>query len=161
MTHRGSLQHTPTSLASMPEPAASNTTSLPSAGHHLRLTTGPLFCPPTTVQPSSVRAHALGPLNRSFVSNAMRLILRVEQVFVRRRTKAQMCAALPLQLALLYVALEPLRLRACVFCIVDRTRTLCLSRACCLLQTALGIMSAFAVGTTSAIDDTTNTCVKI
>ena len=91
----------------------------------------------------------------------MRLILRVEQVFVRRRTKAQMCAALPLQLALLYVALEPLRLRACVFCIVDRTRTLCLSRACCLLQTALGIMSAYAVGTTSAIDDTTNTCVKI
>lgn len=32
---------------------------------------------------------------------------------------------------------------------------------CMLLQTALGIMSTFAVGETSAIDETTNTCVKI
>jgi hypothetical protein len=30
-----------------------------------------------------------------------------------------------------------------------------------LLQTALGIMSTFAVGETSAIDETTNACVKI
>jgi len=72
-----------------------------------------------------------------------------------------MCAASPLQLALLYVALKQFRLRSYVFCCVDRTRTLCLSRACCLLQTALGIMSTFAVGLTSAIDDTTNTCVNI
>jgi len=103
--------------------------------------------------------------NRSFVQHdvyeAMRLILHVDQVFVRRRTRAQMCAASPLQLALLYVALERLRLPACVICCVDRTRALCISRACCLLQTALGIMSTFAVGETSAIDDTTNTCVKI
>jgi hypothetical protein len=92
----------------------------------------------------------------------MPLILRLEQVFARRRTKAQTCAASQLQLALLYVvALERLRLRACVFCRVDRTHTLCPSRACCLLQTALGIMSTFAVGTTSAIDYTSNTCANI
>jgi hypothetical protein len=71
-----------------------------------------------------------------------------------------MCAVSPLPPALLYV-IFCLRLCACIFSGSTRTRTLCISHARFLLQTALGIMSTFAVGETSAIDETTNTCVKI
>jgi hypothetical protein len=98
----------------------------------LRLTTGLPFCQPTTAHPSSVRAHEGG-----VECNAAHFILRLAQVFVRLRTKALMCAASPLQPALLYVvALERLRLRSCVFHRVDLAHTLCPSRASFRLHSA-------------------------
>ena len=74
-------------------------------------------------------------------SVSLRCLLDAQQ-----NEKARMCVVSQSLPALLYVTLKYL------LCIR-------LSCSCSLLQTALGIMSTFAAGETSAIDETTNTCV--
>ena len=74
-------------------------------------------------------------------SVSLRCLLDAQQ-----NEKARMCVVSQSLPALLYVTLKYL------LCIR-------LSCSCSLLQTVLGIMSTFAAGETSAIDETTNTCV--